>query len=334
VGLGTGVIIQGRVAWLGGFGYADLAGEELLDPTRHQLRWASIAKTVNGAMAARLAAAGRLNLDAQIWTIWEGAPAGPTVGQLLSHTGGVMSYDDGSVDPTPPLAEQLDPEVNTGFTWALNRWTGEPLLAHPGTAFRYSSLSHNLAGAAVGLAGARQGDSVDRGWLATLSSMLAGTGADGVWPDIEWAPRPHRAKGYRLADDGEIYPSEDVDVSWKAPGGGLISTVQQLAGWCALLAGDEVMSPEAKALAWTPVTLKDGTVSDYGLGFGLGERNGRRTVEHDGGQEKTRTRLVLYPDEGLCFVAMTNTESASSRYPVEMRRVTDGLEDVTRPVLP
>lgn len=97
-----------------------------------------------------------------------------------------------------------------------------------------------------------------------------------------------------------------------------------------MLAGDRLMNVEAKAIAWAPVTLQDGSVSDYGLGFGLGERDGRRTVEHDGGQEKARTRLVLYPDEGLCFVAMTNTESASSRYPVEMRRVTDQLEDVLR----
>lgn len=330
VGLGAGVIIDGRVAWLGGFGYADLAAKELLDPLVHQLRWASISKTVNGAMAARLAVAGRLDLDTQIRSMWDEAPAGPTVRQLLTHTGGVMSYDDGGIDPRPSLPDQLDPRVNIGFTWALPRWVGQPLLAYPGTSFRYSTLGHNLAGAAIGAAGTDAGEPADMGWMRQLGAMTVGTGAEGLGPDVEWAPQPRRAKGYRLADDGQIYDSEDVDVSWKLPGAGLISTVQVLAEWCAMLAGDRLMNVEAKAIAWAPVTLQDGSVSDYGLGFGLGERDGRRTVEHDGGQEKARTRLVLYPDEGLCFVAMTNTESASSRYPVEMRRVTDQLEDVLR----
>ena len=330
VGLGVGVVMQGTVAWLGGFGYADKEAGTLLDPTVHQLRWASIAKTVNGTLAARLAVGGRLELDAEARTLWDQAPIGPTVRQLLTHTGGVMSYTDGSVNPVPPLSKQFDPGVNTGFLWALERWVAEPLVAVPGTAFRYSTLGHNLAGAAIGLAGGEPGEPADLSWHTSVRLMLHGTPAEGVGPDKEWAPRPHRAEGYRLADDGSVVPSAKVDVSWKAPGGGLISTVQELAAWCALLAGDTLLPPEAKAIAWAPTPLADGTLSDYGLGFGLGERDGRKTVEHDGGQEKARTRLVLYPDEGLCFVAMTNTESASNRYPVEMRRVTDRLEDVIR----
>lgn len=331
VGLGAGVVIQGRVAWLGGFGFADREAGELLDPTVHQLRWASLAKSVNGALAARQAVSGALTVDDDVNTLIPGAPAGVTVRQLLTHTGGVQSYDDGSVDPTPPLTSQLDPTVNTGFVWALDAWMGAPLLAEPGREFRYSTLSHNLAGAAVGASAARSGEAADTAWFRLLDAMLAGTGAD-VGPDREWAPRPQRAKGYRLADDGRVYPSADVDVSWKAPGGGLISTVQGLATWCALLAGDAVLDAAAKKLMWAPQPLAEGGTSYYGFGVGLGERDGRRTIEHDGGQEKTRTRMVLYPDDGLCFVAMTNTES-SGRYPVEMRRVTDGLEDVVRAAL-
>ncbi len=30
-----------------------------------------------------------------------------------------------------------------------------------------------------------------------------------------------------------------------------------------------------------------------------------------GGQQKTITRLGIYPDEGLCFVVMTNSEWAN-----------------------
>lgn len=349
VGLGVGVVLDGRVAWLGGFGYADRGAEVPLDPTKHRIRWASISKTVTGTIAARQATRAGLPLDVDVRTIWPDWPGPTQVGltdprpwqgtitlrQLLSHTAGVQTYGDGA-DPTPPLEEQLDPTVNTGFAWALPRWWTAPLVSPPGTAFHYSSLGHNLAGAVVGAHAARTGEAPDAAFFRLIEELLAGTGAQGVQPDRETAPLPHRAAGYRLADDSRVYPSLDVDVSWKTPGGGLISTVQELAAYCALLAGDELMTADEKALAWRMTPLPGG-VEDYGLGFGIGERDGRRRVEHNGGQEKTRTRLVLYPDEGLCVISMTNTETASVRYPIDLMPLTDRLEDVlraARPTLP
>jgi len=342
VGLGVGVVLDGRVAWLGGFGHAEPGVP--LDPTKHRIRWASISKTLTGTVAAREAAAGRLDLDADaraLYPAWPGPSAlggeawsgAITLRQLLSHTAGVQAYDDGAAAPTPPLASQLDPLVNTGFAWALPRWWTAPLVAAPGAEFRYSTMGHNLAGAVIGAARAEAGEAPDAAFLRLVEEMLAGTAAAEAQPDREYAPLSERAAGFALGDDGAVHPSADVDVSWKAPGGGFISTVQELAGYCALLAGDELLPAEAKALAWAPTVLGSG-VEDYGLGFGVGEARGRRRVEHNGGQEKTRTRLVLYPAEGLCFVAMTNTETWSSRFPIELTQLTDALEDVVRAAAP
>ena len=58
--------------------------------------------------------------------------------------------------------------------------------------------------------------------------------------------------------------------------------------------------------------LADGKATAYGLGFQVGPApGGRRRVWHGGSQEKTRTALVLYPDEKLGLVVMTNSEWAT-----------------------
>ena len=46
--------------------------------------------------------------------------------------------------------------------------------------------------------------------------------------------------------------------------------------------------------------------------------------------EKAQTRIVLYPNERLCIVAMTNTDTASARYPIDLTRITEGVEDRVR----
>jgi hypothetical protein len=74
----------------------------------------------------------------------------------------------------------------------------------------------------------------------------------------------------------------------------------------------ELVSAETAARMWEPQKLADGKPTTYGLGFQVGPApGGRRRVMHTGSQETTRTALVLYPDEKLGLVVMTNSEWAN-----------------------
>jgi hypothetical protein len=66
-----------------------------------------------------------------------------------------------------------------------------------------------------------------------------------------------------------------------------------------------------KEMMWTAAVTRAGETTSYGLGFSVAEENGRLKVSHSGAQEKTRTRLVIYPDDGHGVVVMTNSEHGS-----------------------
>jgi CubicO group peptidase (beta-lactamase class C family) len=327
VGLGVGVVVDGRTAFLGGFGWADQDLKTAFDPQVVRVRWASVSKTLTGVIAMRAVQAGELDLDVDIRTYYPAWPAanGPiTTRLLLTHLAGVMSYEDGAVDPWPPVEQLNDPALNVGFEWALQRWIASPLVRVPGTDFGYTTLGFNLAGAVIGAAHG------DGGFLGMVGEALEGTTAEGIEPDRTVAPGPDRATGYLLLEDGSIHRTRERDVSWKTPGGGFISTVEQLAGYCELVAGDELLTVESRRTMWTPPLLPDGTTSYYGLGWGVGGRDDRPRVEHNGVQEKAQTRIVLYPNERFCIVLMTNTDTASARYPIDLTRISEGIEDLVR----
>ena len=106
-------------------------------------------------------------------------------------------------------------------------------------------------------------------------------------------------------------PQGSTDVSWKLPGGGYVSTIADLAGWCRGLAGEQVLSSDAKQLAWSAQKTKAGKSTGYGLGFFRGSSGGKLVVGHSGSQQKVRSNLRLFPDEKLCVVLATNSSWAS-----------------------
>jgi hypothetical protein len=59
---------------------------------------------------------------------------------------------------------------------------------------------------------------------------------------------------------------------------------------------------------WRPQATNDGAVSNRGLGFIVENQNGRLRISHNGKQEETTTRLVIYPEDRHGVVVMCNCE--------------------------
>ena len=219
---------------------------------------------------------------------------------LLQHAGGAPHYTSGLTDPVPPEVLRNDPAYNTGMAWALPLWTDQPAINIPGSTYHYTTMGYNLAGAAVeGAAGASLGELVDEHIAAPL-------GMTTLSPDRWWEGIPDRAVGYVLDGDA-LVPDTDTDVSWKLAGGGFLSSGEDLTRWCAgLLTAAMVPIAVRDDVLWTPT----GPAPDYALGFGVSGAEGARVISHSGSQEKAKTAIVLYPDEGLCFTVMSNSTHA------------------------
>ncbi len=354
VGLGAGLVVDGKVAAVGGFGYADQQNKVLVQADKTRFRWASVSKTIVGVVAAKLAAKGVLNLDADafaevdnvpnpthwvksctdgtmqyngqsiscskgwFWLPLNAAQQKVSFRHLLGHLGGVAHYSNGLKDPSPPASEADDPKINQGPKWALSYLAEQPLIAIPGEKNKYTSFGFNLVGVALG-----QSQSLSFEALASQEflgpNQLNTIVADRLWESIE-----SRAVGYWKGNDGTILPQGSNDVSWKLPGGGYISTVVDMANYCRSLADVNAFGEKERALAWTSQKTNKGEKTGYGLGFNLGTRQGRSWVGHSGSQQKVRSNLRLYPDEGLCVVLASNSSWAG------VSTLTNKLESVLR----
>jgi CubicO group peptidase (beta-lactamase class C family) len=302
IGLAVGVVRDGEVAYAKGYGLADR--ESALPVTSKTLfRWASCAKPLTAVAAMQLVEAGTLRLDADVRSL---VPEFPdkgnviTVRQLLCHQGGIVHYSNGKVIPTK--RSYPTPHPFADVVLALDTFKDSPLVNRPGEKYSYTTHGYILVSAAVQRAGRQPFADQVRDRIAKPLDMTT------LRPDYQWEAIPNRAVGY-ACNGGVVARSTDTDVSWKLGGGGFVSNVDDFARFAAGLINRRLVNEKTETMMWEPQKLRSGETTSYGLGFGVDvNTNGRLRVSHSGSQEKTRTRLVIYPRERHGVVVMTNSE--------------------------
>ncbi|MBD0350101.1 MAG: serine hydrolase [Flavisolibacter sp.] len=110
-----------------------------------------------------------------------------------------------------------------------------------------------------------------------------------------------------------------------APAGSISSSVNDLSHWVLMLLNNgwyndkQVVPTSALIQTWTPASIlgNGGTLFNkghfalYGLGWFLGEYNGRKIVSHTGGVNGFVTSVTLLPEEKLGIIVLTNTDANS-----------------------
>ncbi len=121
---------------------------------------------------------------------------------------------------------------------------------------------------------------------------------------------PNRAQGYFKTPSGELRNSTLADTSYKIPGGGFCSTVEDLALFAIAVQTAKLVKKETLDQMWTKQKTRDGKETSYGLGWGLNGRNSMKEVAHGGAQQRVSTNLYMIPEKGLAVVVMVNLEGA------------------------
>ncbi len=306
VGASLALRWKGRLVYSRGYGWADLEHAIPADSTS-LYRWASISKPLCAVSALQLREQGRLDLDADVRSY---VPEFPDKGQkvttrlLLGHLGGIVHYRSGKVIKT--RAEYAIPHPFANLILSLDNFKESPLIAAPGEKYAYSTHGFILAGAVVRRAG-------QKSFAEQVEERIARPlGLGSLRPDYQWEEIEGRVVGYRRQGRGILLHSADSDVSWKLPGGGYISNVEDLGRFGQALVQGKLLKRESYDLLWTSQRTLEGRVSHYGMGFSLQEWRGRMLVGHGGAQDKTRTQLLLDPRRGHVIAFMTNSEWAST----------------------
>ena len=282
--------------WAGAWGVADLEHNVRATPDT-VFRTASIAKPITAAAVMLLVEAGKLELDTDVRT-W--VPEWPekrwpvTLRQLLGHLGGVRWYRD--------AAETTSTLRYSTLADALAVFASDPLEHEPGTKYLYSSYGFVLAGLAAERAAARPFSDFIR------EQLFLPLGMRNTRLDDSRAIIQNRARGYALSGDGNLRNAPYLDTSGRWPGGGLVTTAEDLVRFA--IGVPKLLKPASLAEMWTPQSTRDGVGTGYGLGWGITSFGGRRQVQHGGAQSGFASVLRCLPEDGIATAILINRQGA------------------------
>lgn len=300
-GVSVAVVENGEYEWSSGFGLADVennvpASEQTL------FRLASISKPLTAVGTMELWERGKLDLDAPIQKY---CPAFPekskpiTTRELMGHLGGIRHYkSDSPEDLEVSNTRHFDNPIQGGIDFFKN----DPLVAEPGSHFHYSTQGYTLVGCAI------EGASGEKYTEFIRENVFAAAGMAQTQVDDRFKIIPYRTRFYSKTEDGSVQNADFLDASYKIPGGGWLSSAEDMAHFeVAILAG-KLLKRSTLDLMWIPLKPSDGSKDSYGLGFGIGEKDGIKFVAHDGGQQGTSTSFMIAPDQRAGVVVLTNMQ--------------------------
>ena len=300
-GLSLAIVRQGKVVQAAGYGFANLEWQvPATSDTAYQI--ASVTKQFTATAIMQLAQEGKLDLQQTIDHYLDDTPAAwhtVTVEQLLNHTGGLMR------DGTPAYwTKPEEIKQDYSYTQMFQMLAQAPLDFEPGAKMSYSNSGYFLAGLII-----------ERMTQQTLNTFLtahifAPLGMTATSVNNLSTIIPHRATGYRWTEQGWQHPAY-IGLNHHFANGGLISTVEDLAKWDAALYTERILPQTALRQMWTPATLRDGTATEYGLGWGVTTHEGHRLLGHSGALPGFTTYIGRFVDDGLTVIILTNGADAS-----------------------
>ncbi len=292
--MGAVLVVDGDRTLLDkGYGMANLEWN-IPDAPDVKFRLGSLTKQFTATLVLLLQQDGKLNIADPVSKYLPDAPKSwqkITLTNLLGHTSGIPNFTNG---------KEFGP-------WSMNARTHEeelaffrdkPLDFEPGTKFDYSNSNFEVLGVVIEkVSGEKYGDLLRKRIFEPLGMKDTGLDSDEL-------VLPKRAQGYMLAKDGLVVArSESMSVPWAA--GSMYSTTGDLLRWERGLFGGKILN---EASLKTMTTAGKG---DYGLGIGVGQTEGVKTVLHGGGIEGFNTQLTYVPERKIAVVVLSNVNGSA-----------------------
>ncbi|MGI9040164.1 MAG: serine hydrolase [Gemmatimonadales bacterium] len=310
-------LVEGsRIVWAQGFGWADsAAGIPATASTVYRV--GSVSKLFTDIGIMQLVERRALDLDAPVTRyLPDFHPRNPfgdpiTIRQLTSHHAGLVRE--------PPVGHYFD-DTEPTLAATVASLNGTTLVYRPGTRAKYSNAG-----------------------IAVLGRVLEHTQREGFYTYLKRAvlqpmgmtesafqPLPELRARLAEADmwtlDGRRFQAPTFQLG-EGPAGSLYTTVLDLGRFMSVLFAGGATPGGGRALErttldsmWTPQYAPPGSTSGFGIGFGVGQLDGHRSVGHGGAIYGFATSLLALPDDSLGVVAVATLDI--------MNGVTDELAEL------
>lgn len=300
-GISIAVVDDGELGWATGFGFADL--ENNVPASKYTLfRLASISKSLTATAAMELFESSKLDLDAPVQKYCPAFPqkSAPISTRLvMGHLAGIRHYKSGSQDdPELGNTKHFDDPIQGGLAF----FKGDSLVSKPGEEFHYSTQGYTLVGCVM------EGASSAKYTEFMRQNVFIPAGMEHTQADNRFAIIPYRTRFYQKNKSGAVENADLLDSSYKIPGGGWLSSAEDMARFELAILNGKLLKPATRDLMWTPLQPKKGKPNGYALGWGTFTEDGTRYVGHDGGQQGTSTSFLIAPDQRAGIVVLANME--------------------------
>jgi beta-lactamase class C len=312
VGLAVGVVENGEIRFLKGYGETLSGSGQAVDPNT-LFRWASLSKGVAGDMVTLLAEEGKLSLYEPVskYAASLRLPGGnenkATISDLLSHRLGLFGHANDD-----KLEDGADARFLRASLASLNA------ICPPGQCHAYQNVAYDAASEIVEkITGKPYPEAVRERLFARLGMNSANMSREALLGSSNWA-RPY-------VGGKNSKPIEVTDSYYRVPAaGGVNSSIKDLTIWMQAQMGEEprILSPRVLAAVQSPRASTPGELgrmrkfrerirtASYGLGWRIYDYAGHRVVGHRGGVRGYRSLIMFDPARKSGVVALWNSSTS------------------------
>jgi CubicO group peptidase (beta-lactamase class C family) len=294
------VVKDGQIVYLKAYGDARIEPQMTAKP---EMRYSigSISKQFTATALLMLQEEGRLSLDDKVGKFVPDLTRANdvTIRQLLSHTSGYQDY--WPQDYVMPM--MLQP---TTARKILDVWARKPLDFEPGTKWQYSNTNYVIAGVIAEKASGMPLLQFLREKVFTPLHM------NGVVNTDQEKLGETDPTGYLRYALGPPRPAPKEGKGWLFAAGELAMPASDLALWDISIIEQKMLKPASYREFANEVVLKNGLGTQYGLGVDVRPEGGHRSLSHGGEVSGFTSENVVFPDERVAVVVLTNQDAAGA----------------------
>ena len=303
-GLQIAVIKNNKIIKTANYGIANLQDNiAVTDNTVFTIN--SMTKSFVGVAVMQLVEQGKLALADKASSYVSDLPdawVDVTIKQLLTNTSGLPKIELGTSLISPKGDEA---------SWDLVKTL--PMIAKANSQFQYTSTNYLLLGKIITqVSGKAFTDFIAQNQLAKVGMKRTESAGFSHFQGVI----QHQARGYTYYFGNELTTIQYEFPPFLRAAAGMSSNVKEIALWAMALQNGKLLSePSSLKSLWSPAVLDNGKtagfdrlLNGYALGWQVIDRAEHPAIASVGGD---RSALVIYPEDDLAIVVITNLMGAS-----------------------